>query len=243
MFDLRIIGLVCGVLMSLSCGEGDEPAAQAKGTLQNNSSTGNNAAVPDPEPIDPEPKKMGALHLYRNSFGAFYEVLQLAEDPFNGVHYPDDFFDDQNKDPKTEHIFKNGKLTTRVEYRSPAIKKQELGFWDNGGIKHDIRFNSGGAPISTNRFNENGEALNQSTILAPGRRMNWYSGGGKGTIEFSYWNANTNLVRRDLGSPDKIEGSTWTYRNMKMTDTRTRQKRTTIRFHFGSVVTNIVVQP
>ena len=62
---------------------------------------------------------MGALHLYQNSSGAFFEILQLDEDPFSGIHYPDGFFDAQNKDPKAEIQKEIRKVLKDFSWSSP----------------------------------------------------------------------------------------------------------------------------
>ena len=92
----------------LSCSDEDKPTTEVNVTSETNSSEGKNGGPsPAPTPIEPEPKKMGALHLYQNSSGAFFEILQLDEDPFSGIHYPDGFFDAQNKDPKAENVLRS----------------------------------------------------------------------------------------------------------------------------------------
>lgn len=184
-------------------------------------------------PIAPAAARKGTNppSLYQNANGIFFEILELDSNPFDGKMAA--YHDGDQKIVKEERQYASGRLQMQREYWPNAQLKTEILFAANGGTTN--HFDQAGKPVVP--VNTGG-----GTNLAQGRLMAWTTGGGQVPIERYYGNQPTSLLLRAFGPPDEITGNIWVYRGLNITDARTAQRKTSVRFAVGSYVTNIVVE-
>ncbi len=190
------------------------------------------AAIPATNALaQPAPKKgYNPPRLLQNENGIAFEILELDANPYEGKIVT--YHDAEQRIVKEERQYANGRLQVMRE------------FWPNAQLKQEVTYAATGA--TTNQVTPEGKpiAAAAATNAAPaqGRQYAWTTGGGQAPIESYYANRPTNVLLRAFGPPDAILGNAWEYRNMNITDARTRQPRTTVRFLLNAVVTTVVVE-
>jgi len=168
--------------------------------------------------------------LYVNDRGVHFEIYELDGLPYDGkiVTY-------HNRDQKiiaSEKVFEKGRLSSEHEY------------WPNAKPKILINHNLGAS--TTNRYDQLGNEINPTPIAtnnpAPQTRsLNWtynYNGGNARLEALK----NTSLLLQYLGEPNDKLNNGWTYRNMRITDTRARRQHAIVRFNIsGSAVSSVTL--
>ena len=206
------------------------------------------AGGPTPSPQTPPPGSEGKTNqppeaipqngydpplLYVDDRGVHYEIFRIDENPYDSKIVT--YHDDDKKIVKSEKVYGKGRLNSERKY------------WPNGNPELEITHDLGGT-TTTNRWNEEGVKIEPPPAAAialtpPTRSVNWtYNlNGGRARLELL---KNTSLLLRYLGEPNDKLNDAWIYRNMTISDYRTRRQHSSVQFTLsGDIVSSINLLP
>lgn len=211
--------------------DGNQTLTPAKTNAPKTPSSGGGNANP-PAPVAPARRGYDPPRLYVNDRGVHFEIFELDDLPYNGKVVT--YHDGEQKIIATEKVFEKGRLNTEREY------------WPNAKPKFEIIHGLGS--ITTNRYDRQGNEIkppsNTTNNPAPATRsLNWtYNYTGGNTRLEAFIRQNTNVLVQYLGEPDSKLNNAWVYRNMRITDARTRRQHTSVRFNIsGNNVSSVVL--
>ena len=207
-------------------------AAQKKTNTSKSPTPGSGRTNPSPA-VAPARRGYNPPRLHVNDRGVHFEIFELDDLPYDGKIVT--YHNEEQKIIATEKIFEKGRLNTEREY------------WPNAKPKLDITHGLGN--ITTNRYDQQGNEIKPTPAITNNnppprtRALNWtYNYNGGNTRLEAFLRQNTTVLVNFLGEPDSKLNNVWIYRNMRITDARTRRKHTAVRFNVsGDGVSSVVL--
>ena len=214
-------------------GNNEKNVAPAKTNTSKSPPPGGTKTNPPP-PEAPVRRGYDPPRLYVNDRGVHFEIFELDDLPYDGKVVT--YHNEEQKIIATEKIFEKGRLNT------------ERGYWPNAKPKLEITHGLGN--ITTNRYDQQGNEVKPTPPITTNnnptpqtRSLNWtYNYKGGNTRLEAFLRQNTTVLINFLGEPDSKLNNVWIYRNMRITDARTRRKHTAVRFNVsGDGVSSVVL--
>ena len=213
--------------LSIACsgeqdGDANQTVTPAKNpAAQTPSPPGGKTAAPPPVVAAPERRGYDPPLLFVKDSGVHYEIFEHDEHPYDGKIVT--YHDNDKKLIASERVFEKGRLAAEHEY------------WPNAKLKLEITYNLGST--NTVRYDQQGNVIKPpvaTTSPTPQyRSLNWTYNYNAGTTRLEALK-NTSLLLQYLGEPNDKLNNAWTYRNMRITDGRTRRQYTTVRFNISA---------
>jgi hypothetical protein len=222
------------VCLAAACSGDDDVDANRTAVPTGNNSPKANPAKGEiagpPPPVAPARRGFNPPRLYVNDRGVHFEIYNLDDLPYDGKIVT--YHDADQKIVKTEQVYEKGRLSTECEY------------WPNSNPKIEITHKLDS--ITTNRFDQQGQAITPPPPAAPPpttRALNWtYNyNAGNSRLE-AFIGQDTSVLTKYLGTPDDKLGNGWIYRNMLITDFRTKRRHSGVQFSInGNTVSSFIL--
>ena len=161
--------------------------------------------------------------------GKYYEVYEIATDPYDGKVMK---FQADGTTPASEKVYVLGVLQSHTEWHANGAKKLESLLQADGYMK-------------AVHFDEQGKEIKppMRTVTAPGRGLEWKTGGVAGSIEILYKGKTADIIQKAFGPADEELNGVWVYKGMKVRSP-TGQILTTVRFTIqDGIVFSVGVEP
>ncbi len=223
--------VLLALCLAVACGDGEENiTTQASSPPPNPQTPSPGGEGETNQPPDAIPQKgYDPPKLYVNDRGVHFEIFQLDENPYDSKIVT--YHDAEKKIVKSEKVYGKGRLNTERKY------------WPNSKLELEITHDLGGT-TTTNRWNEEGVKIEPPPVATTGqtpptRSVNWtYNyNGGRARLELLN---KTSLLLQYLGEPNDKLNNAWIYRNMRISDYRTRRQHSSVQFNISNDVVNSI---